>query len=113
MLATLLLIHSVTLPGAVSGVDLATQVGRPFDSAAIAKDVRTLWNLGRFQDIRVETIERPEGADIIFHATPEPQYALHEVKLKPNHYGIQLTVPPDACSPAPTRATWRAPPSSN
>jgi len=93
VLATLLLIHSVTLPGAVSGVDLATQVGRPYDSAAVAKDVRTLWKLGRFQDIRVETIERPEGADIIFHATPEPQYALHEVKLKPNPYGIQLTVP--------------------
>ena len=67
MLATLLLIHSVTLPGAVSGVDLATQVGRPYDSAAVAKDVRTLWNSGRFQDIRVETIERPESADIIFH----------------------------------------------
>ena len=96
MLATLLLIHSVTLPGAVSGVDLATQVGRPYDSAAVAKDVRTLWKLGRFQDIRVETIERPEGADIIFHATPEPQYALHEIKLKPNPYGIQLTVAPDS-----------------
>ena len=75
MFVAILLIHSVTLPGTVSGVNLATQVGQPFDSAAIAKDVRTLWNLGRFQDIRVETIERPDGADIVFHGTPEPQFA--------------------------------------
>ena len=31
MLAAILLIHSVTAPGTAYGVNLATQVGRPFD----------------------------------------------------------------------------------
>jgi hypothetical protein len=78
----------------VSGVTFATQVGHPYDSATVAKDVRTLWNLGRFQDIRVETIDRPEGTDVIFHGTPEPQYAVHEIQLRPNHFGVQLAVTP-------------------
>jgi hypothetical protein len=84
------------MPGAVSGVSFATQVGHPFDSATISQDVKTLWSLGRFSDIRVETIDRPEGMDVVFHATPEPQYAVHEVQLKPNPFGINLVVPPDA-----------------
>jgi hypothetical protein len=96
VLATLLLVHSVTLPGAVSGVNLATQVGHPFDSATISKDVRTLWSLGRFHDIRVEAVDRPEGTDVTFVATPEPQYALHEIRLTPNPFGIQLSVPQDS-----------------
>jgi Surface antigen variable number repeat len=96
VLAAILLIHSVTSPGTASGVTLATQVGRPFDGAAIAQDVRALWNTGRFHDIRVETIERPEGADVTFLAVPEPQYALHEIRLKPNPFGIQLSMPPGA-----------------
>ena len=96
VLATLLLVHSVTLPGAVSGVTLATQVGHPFDSAAISKDVHTLWGLGRFHDIRVETVERPEGTDVTFVATPEPRYPLHEIRVSPNPFGIQLSVPPDS-----------------
>lgn len=96
MLAAILLIHSVTAPGPATGVNLATQVGRPWNAAAIAQDVRALWNSGRFHDIRVETIERPEGADVIFHTVPEPQYALHEIRLKPNPFGIQLSMPPGA-----------------
>jgi Surface antigen variable number repeat len=92
--ATLLLIHSVTFPGAVSGVNFATQVGQPFDNAAISKDVKTLWNLGRFHDISVETVDRPEGTDVIFHATAEPRYEVNEIQLKPNHFGVQLAVAP-------------------
>ena len=84
------------MPGAVSGVSFATQVGHPFDSATISQDVKTLWGLGRFSDIRVETIDRPEGMDVVFHATPEPQYSVHEVQLRPNPFGINLVVPPDA-----------------
>jgi outer membrane protein assembly factor BamA len=96
VLATILLIHSVTAPGALAGVNLATQVGRPWNADAIAQDVRALWNSGRFHDIRVETIERPEGADVIFHTVPEPQYALREIRLKPNPFGIQVSMPPGA-----------------
>ena len=69
--------------------------GPPYRQRRLAKDVHTLWSLGRFHDIRVETVERPEGTDVIFVATPEPQYALHEIKVKPNPFGIQLSVPPE------------------
>jgi len=91
--AAILLIHSVTAPG---GVNLATQMGRPFDAAAVTQDVRALWNSGRFHDIRVETIERPEGVDVVFHAVPEPQYSIREVRLQPNPFGLQPSLPPEA-----------------
>jgi hypothetical protein len=84
------------MPGAVSGVSFATQVGQPFDNATISKDVKTLWDLGRFSDIRVETVDGPEGTDVIFHATPEPQYSVREIQLRPNPFGIQLIPPADS-----------------
>ena len=94
MLAAILLIHSVSVPGTTLEVKLATQVGRPYDEAVIRSDVRALWNLGRFQDIRVERFDSPDGADIVFHVTPEPQYALREIRVKPKPVGIEVSLPP-------------------
>ena len=31
----------------------------------------------------------------LFHAVPEPRYAIREIRLKPNPYGIELTLPHD------------------
>jgi hypothetical protein len=94
VLAAILLIHSVSVPGTTLDVNLATQVGAPYDAAVIDRDVRTLWRLGRFHDIRVETVQGGEGADVVFHVTPEPQYALRDIRLKPNTFGIQMSMPP-------------------
>ena len=94
MLAAILLIHSVAVPGTNLQVSLRTQVGREYDAGAIRSDVRTLWSLGQFHDIRVETRNSGQGADVVFHVTPEPQYALRDIRLKPNTFGIQLTMPP-------------------
>jgi outer membrane protein assembly factor BamA len=71
-------------------------MGRPFDAAAVTEDVHALWSSGRFHDIRVETIQRSEGVDVIFRAVPEPQYAIREIRLQPNPFGIQLSLPPGA-----------------
>lgn len=93
MLAALLLIRSVSVPGTQLGVKLATQVGAPYDAATVARDVRWLWSTGRFQDVRVEAVAREDGADVIFRVTEEPAYPLREVRLRPNPYGLTLALP--------------------
>jgi hypothetical protein len=75
-------------------VNLATQVGQPYDAVTIDRDVKTLWNLGKFNDIQVETVNSEAGADVVFHVTPEPQYPLRDIRLKPNTFGIQMSMPP-------------------
>jgi hypothetical protein len=75
-------------------VKLATQVGRPYDEASVAADVRTLWNIGRFSDIRAETEEDEDGVDVIFHVVTEPRYSLHEMRFEPHAFGLQVTVQP-------------------
>ena len=94
MLAAILLIHSVSVPGTTLEVNLATQVGQPYDAATIDRDVKTLWNLGKFHDIRVETVNSDDGTDVVFRVTPEPQYPLRDIRLKPNTFGIQMTMAP-------------------
>lgn len=94
MLAALLLIRSVSVPGTQLDVKLLTQVGAPYDAATVARDVRWLWSTGRFRDIRVEAVPDRGGTDVIFRVTPEPLYPVREVKLRPNAFGLQISLPP-------------------
>jgi hypothetical protein len=87
------LVRSVSVPGTNLQVNLATQVGAPYDADAIARDVRYLWSLGRFEDIRVETVEREEGIDVRFVVVIEPRYSLHEIRIEPNTFGVELSLP--------------------
>jgi outer membrane protein insertion porin family len=87
------MVTSVEVPGSNLQVKLATQVGRPFDSETIAKDVRYLWSLGRFDDIRVETAERPDGVAVVFRARVVPIRMLHEIRIEPNSFGLQVKIP--------------------
>ena len=75
-------------------VKLATQVGQPYDDAAVAEDVRTLWALGRFSDIRAEAEEDDDGVDVTFHVVLEPRYSLHEIRFEPHAFGLTVTVQP-------------------
>ena len=75
-------------------VKLATQVGHSYDAAAVAEDVRTLWSLGRFSDIRAETEEDEDGVDVTFHVVTEPRYSLREIRFEPHAFGLQVTVQP-------------------
>lgn len=84
---------SVTVPGTSLQVNLATQVGRPYDAKTVEKDVRYLWGLGRFDDIRVEAARHAEGVAVVFRASVTPHLFLHEVRIQPNTYGLDLKVP--------------------
>ena len=86
-------VTSVTVPGSNLQVNLATRVGQPFDSLTVAKDVRYLWSLGRFQDIRVETEARDEGVAITFCAKTTPIRLLHEIRIEPDSFGLKMEIP--------------------
>ncbi len=72
---------------------LATQVGQPFDAQTIARDVRYLWSLGRFQDIRVEAASQDDGVTIVFRTEVTPIRMLREIRIEPNTFGLQVRVP--------------------
>jgi len=86
------LVRSVSIPGTQLDVKLATQVGAPYDDAAVAKDVRTLWDLGRFSDVRAEKAEDDDGVDVVFHVVREPRFGLHEIRFEPHSFGLQVSV---------------------
>jgi hypothetical protein len=75
-------------------VKLATQVGHPYDAKAVAEDVRTLWNIGRFSDVRAEAEEDEDGINVIFHVVKEPRYSIHEIRFEPHSFGLTVTVQP-------------------
>ncbi len=82
------------MPGTRLEVKLATQADQPYDVRAVEQDVRYLWSLRRFEDIRVETAE---GCDhnvaVVFHTTPRRFFTIHEVKLEPNSFGLNIALP--------------------
>ena len=88
-------IRSVEVPGTDLQVNLATQVGRNFDADTVRKDVRYLWGLGRFDDIRVEERRDRDGVRLIFRLTPRRLMTLREVRLLPNTFGIEAKAPPE------------------
>jgi len=47
-------ITSVNVIGTKLPVTLNTRVGQPYDTDAIAADLRHLWSTQRFEDVRVE-----------------------------------------------------------
>ena len=94
MLAAILLIRSVSVPGTQLDVKLAPQVGAPYDAATLARDVRSLWSSGRFRDVQVLAVEDSDGADIVFRVTREPEYPLREIRMRPHAFGLQLSMPP-------------------
>src|SRR5579871_787216 len=89
------LVTSVEVPGSNLQVKLATQVGQPFDEQLIAKDVRYLWSLGRFNDIRVEAAESGDGVAVVFRTSVVPIRMLREIRIEPNTFGLEIRIPPN------------------
>src|SRR5713101_4355336 len=91
------LVQSVTVAGTGLEVNLGTQVGRPFDNRTVAEDVRSLWSLDRFDDIRVETAE---GTDhdiaVVFRTSPRQFFIIRNVRIEPNTFGLASTLPEGA-----------------
>jgi hypothetical protein len=65
-------------------------VGEPYNAETVAKDVKYLWSLGRFDDVRVD---EPEPGALVFHVTPRKRYIVHEVRLEPNTFGMEIQLP--------------------
>ncbi len=88
-----LMIKSVRVVGTSTPVELKTQVGQLFDADAIHSDVHRLWSTGQFDDIRVETNPQDEGTSVVFNVVEMPQYSLHQLKVEPSTYGLQMSLP--------------------
>ncbi len=87
------IVTAVVVPATNLQVNLATQVGRPYDSRTVERDVRYLWGLGRFDDVRVEAEDRAGGVALTFRVVPSPNLLLHQVRLLPNTFGLQVQLP--------------------
>lgn len=87
------LVRSVAVPGTNLQVNLATQVGAAYNAGDINRDVRYLWSIGRFQDIRVETSEVGHAVDVVFRVTGEPRYSVRGIRIEPHTFGVELRLP--------------------
>jgi len=88
-----LIIKSVRVVGTSAPVELKTQVGQVFDASTIQGDVHRLWSTGRFDDIRVETTPQDDGTSVVFNVVEMPQYLLHQLRVEPSTYGLQMALP--------------------
>lgn len=88
-----LVVESVTFTGADLHVKLETQVGRPYDAATVQHDVRYLWGLGRFDDVRAEMTDASGGAAVRFAVALKRPRRLHEIRMLPHSFGMQPKLP--------------------
>jgi outer membrane protein insertion porin family len=88
-----LVIRSVSVEGTKAAVELKTQVGQNYDASTVQSDVRRLWATGRYDDIRVESKPEDSGTSVVFHVTETPQLVLHQFKVEPSTYGLQMNLP--------------------
>lgn len=86
-------VRSIAFNGTHAQVNVATQVGRPYDSGTIEKDVRRLWAMGRFDDIRVEAAPEADGIAVMFKVVEASKWRLHKVRVEPSTFGLRLTMP--------------------
>jgi hypothetical protein len=86
-------VRLVDVRGTKIRVDLATQVGQPYDALTVREDVRKLWNMGRFEDVRVETTPRENGTAVVFRVVETQPRVLHKILIEPSTFGLQLTAP--------------------
>ena len=84
----------VRITGAPLGLDLETKAGRPFDLAALRRDVRALWATQRYSDIQVFFNDQRDG--LYFHLEPHPRYRLRSVLFEPRSEARPLQLEPGA-----------------
>lgn len=59
---------------------LKTMEGQPFSPAKIQEDIKAIYNMGYFEDVRVETRDSIEGKEVIFIVKENPIVDVIEVK---------------------------------
>ena len=90
------IVRSVTIRGTRLPVDLATQVGQPYNASVIEKGLRRLWGMGRFEEIRVETERQDDGTAVIFRVVEARVLRLHKLVIEPSNLGVRLMLPEGA-----------------
>src|SRR5579864_881574 len=83
-------VQSVTVQGTHRHVDLATQVGQPYNAGTVEQDVRALWSTGRFEDINVDTQTGFIGTSVLFRVTEARELRLRKLVVEPSSYGLHL-----------------------
>jgi outer membrane protein insertion porin family len=87
------IVRSVAIQGSRLPVELATQVGQPYNASVIEKDLRLLWSTGRFEDIRVETAHQDDGTVVVFHVVEARPLRLRKLVIEPSNLGLRLVLP--------------------
>ena len=60
-----------------------TQIGQPVSSTGLNEDLKRLYGLGYFTDVKIEQEEAPGGVNVIFLVTEKP--VLAEIKIEGNN----------------------------
>jgi len=107
-LAAQTVVHSVEVRGAPSAVKLETQAGAQLDPELLTKDVRALWNTGRYSDVEVERKDTPLGADITFRLKPAPEVRLRQFSFDPDGDRLPFRIEPGAKVDGPSAAALAA-----
>jgi hypothetical protein len=89
-------VRSVVILGTRLPVTLATQVGQTYNARSMSEDVRKLWSMGRFEDIRVETVPRDDGTAVTFHVVEARLFLIRKVLIEPSNFGVRLAIPEGA-----------------
>ena len=71
-------------------------MGQPYNAAMVQEDVRKLWNMGRFEDIRVETATGAEGTAVVFDVEESRRLRLHKLRIEPSLPGLHVALPEGA-----------------
>src|SRR5439155_10785193 len=80
-------VKSVAVRGTSLRVALATQAGAPYSIRVIEKDVRRLWSMGQFEDIRAEVAEDPDGIAVGFELIEARKAPLRKIRIEPSSFG--------------------------
>jgi outer membrane protein insertion porin family len=87
-------IRAVQVQGSDAKPDLETHAGDHYDAETVNKDVRTMWSSGRYDDIRVEAVPQENGTVVVFHVVEKPKTVLHDFRIDPHSYGLQVHLDP-------------------
>lgn len=87
-------IRSLQIRGSGRRVALATHAGQGLDRTRLQADVERLWATGRFEDVRVEANETPEGVDLVITLAEKPRLYLRRLVFEPDRERRALNLRP-------------------
>ncbi|MEX2260451.1 MAG: POTRA domain-containing protein [Bryobacteraceae bacterium] len=83
-------ISFVEVQGSAFPAQLESRAGEPYDPSVIQKDVKRLWETGRFEDIQVETEEEPEGTAVVFRVVEKQRRRLRNFQFVPDKAPLRM-----------------------